>query len=58
MIKHDYSLTVSKWAGILCLAFAGLLMFVIEEPQYEQAAKWGMYGMAIFSVKNYTAKND
>jgi len=57
-VSTKFELTLSKVAGFVCLAFAGLLMFVIEEPQYEQAAKWGMYGMAIFSVKNYTAKND
>jgi len=56
MIKHDYYLTVSKWSGLICLAYAGVLMFLLEEPQFEEASKWGAFGMAIFSVKNFTSK--
>ncbi len=52
MTKHDYNFTLSKWAGFLCLAYAGILMFMYD--QFEEGAKWGAFGMAIFSVKNFT----
>lgn len=52
MITHTYSFTLSKLAGFVCLIYAGVLMFWFD--QFEEGAKWGAFGMAIFSVKNFT----
>jgi threonine/homoserine/homoserine lactone efflux protein len=56
MMTHNYTFTLSKWAGVICLVYAGLLMFWLDTPQFEEGAKWGAFGMAIFSVKNFTSK--
>jgi hypothetical protein len=46
---HSYNFTLSKFAAFYCLALASYLIY---KGQYTESATWGMYGMAIFSVKN------
>jgi len=55
VISHEYKFTLSKIAGFICLAYAGWLIYL---GQYEESGIWGMSGMGIFSVKNWSDNNE
>jgi len=53
MTTYKFNFTLSKVAGFICLAYAGWLIYLGE---YKEAGIWGLAGMGIFSVKNFTSK--